>query len=86
MASKNEENCKLRYDELCEYISVHKHLPDKHKETDRNKLSWWKSQMKKKKVGKLTEEQEQLLQILADSRSTEHTGGRRKRFDNAENK
>lgn len=52
--------------------------PDKHKVENRGLLSWWKYQMKKKKVGTLTEEQERMLQTLADSRSTEHTGGRRK--------
>lgn len=35
--------------------------------------------MKKKKAGTLTEEQVEMLQKLADSRSKEHTGGRKKR-------
>lgn len=73
MASKNDEKWMANYESLKAYIEVHKHLPDKHKETDRNKLSWWKYQMKKKKAGTLTEEQERGLQELADSRSKEHT-------------
>lgn len=79
MASKTDEKWLANYEALKAYIEVHKHLPDKHKETDRNKLSWWKYQMKKKKAGTLTEEQERMLQELADSRSTEHKGGRRKK-------
>lgn len=31
--------------------------------------------MKKKKAGTLSEEQERMLQELADSRTNEHTGG-----------
>ncbi|MGN0283821.1 MAG: helicase associated domain-containing protein [Segatella copri] len=79
MASKNDEKWMANYEALKAYIDEHHHLPDKHKETDRNKLSWWKYQMKKNKVGTLTGEQERMLQELADSRSTEHTGGRRKK-------
>lgn len=78
MGSKNDEKWMANYEALKAYIDEHHHLPDKHKETDRNKLSWWKYQMKKKKAGTLTEEQERMLQVLADSRSKEHTGGRRK--------
>lgn len=36
--------------------------------------------MKKKKSGTLTEMQVKILQELADSRSTEHTGGRKKKI------
>lgn len=66
------------YEALKAYIDEHHHLPDKHKETDQNKLSWCKCQMKKKKAGTLTEEQERMLQKLANIRSKEHTGGRKK--------
>lgn len=77
MASKNDEKWMANYEALKAYIDEHQ--PYKHKEANRNKLSWWKYQMKKKKAGTLTEEQERMLQTLADSRSTEHTGGRRKK-------
>lgn len=77
--SKSEENWLRNYEALKAYVAEHKHLPDIHKETDLNKLSWWKYQMKKKKAGTLSEEQEQVLKELADSRSTEHTGGRKKK-------
>lgn len=74
---KNEKNWMANYEALKSYIDEHHHLPDKHKETDRNKLNWWKYKMKKKKSGTLTEEQERMQQTLADSRSNEHTGGRK---------
>ena len=67
--SKSEENWQTNYEALKAYIDEHHHLPDKHKETDRNKLSWWKYQMKKKKTGTLTDEQEYMLQKLVGSRS-----------------
>lgn len=79
MGSKNDEKWMTNYEALKAYIDEHHHLPDKHKETDRNKLSWWKYQMKKKKAGTLTEEQVRMLQELADSKSKEHTGGRKKK-------
>ena len=76
MARKNDDKWMGNYEALKVYIDEHHHLPNKHKETDRNKLSWWKYQMKKKKAGMLTEEQIVMLQTLADSRSKEHTGGK----------
>lgn len=72
--AKNEENWFLHYEELRAHVAQHGHLPDRHTRMNH----WWKYQMKKKKAGTLTEEQERMLQELADSRSTEHTGGRRK--------
>lgn len=68
----------VNYEALKAYIDEHHHLPDKHKIENRGLLSWWKYQMKKKKAGTLTEGQKRMLQALADSRSTEHIGGRRK--------
>lgn len=76
---KSEERWELFILELKAYIDEHHHLPDKHKIENRGLLSWWKYQMKKKKAGTLTEEQIEMLQRLADSRSTEHTGGRKKK-------
>ena len=80
MISKSEENWITNYEALKVYIDEHHHLPDKHKVENRGLLSW-KYQMKKKKAGTLTEEQERMLQELAESRSTEHTGGRRKKLN-----
>ena len=67
------------YAKLKEYILEHRHLPDKHRVEYRGLLNWWKYNMKKKKHGALSEEKLTLLQTLADMRSTEHTGGRRKK-------
>ena len=75
----NEEKWLANYEALKAYIDEHHHLPDKHKVEDRGKLSWWKYQMKKKKAGTLTEEQIRLLDEVAGMRSTEHTGGRKKK-------
>lgn len=75
---KNEEKWLANYEALKAYIADHGHLPDKHKIENRGLLSWWKYQMKKKKVGTLTEVQIEMLQRFADSRLKEHTGGRRK--------
>lgn len=79
MIAKNDEKWLANYEALKAYIDEHHHLPDKHKIENRGLLSWWKYQMKKKKAGTLTEEQIEMLQRLADSRSTEHTGGRKKK-------
>lgn len=76
---KNDENCLANYEALKTYIEEYHHLLDKYRVENRGLLSWWKYQMKKKKAGTLTEEQERMLQELAESRSTEHTGGRRKK-------
>lgn len=78
---KNNEKWMANYEALKAYIDEHHHLPDKHRVEFRGLLSWWKYQMKKKKAGTLTEEQVRMLQELADSRSTEHTGGRRRAHD-----
>lgn len=75
--AKNDEKWLANYEALMAYIDEHHHLPDKHKIENRGLLSWWKYQMKKNKTGTLTEEQERMLQELADSRSKEHTGGRK---------
>lgn len=91
----NMENARERmwmekYDELKEYIIVHKHLPDKHKVDNRGLLNWWKYNMKRKNKGLLTEERIAMLEELANMRSKEHTGGwtkgkpRKKREDTGE--
>ena len=67
MISKSEENWITNYEALKVYIDEHHHLPDKHKVENRGLLSW-KYHMKKKKAGTLTDEQERMLQELAESR------------------
>ena len=72
--SKNDENWLAKYTALREHVEAHGHLTDRHTQLNH----WWKYQKKKRKEGKLTEEQEGLLDELMELRSTEHTGGRRK--------
>lgn len=73
--AKNEENWFAKYTALREHVETHGHLTERHSQLNH----WWKYQKKKRKEGKLTEEQCQLLDVLFSLRSTEHTGGRRKK-------
>ena len=51
MATKNEENWMMHYNELKAYTQERGHLPDKHVVTNRSLLSWAKYQRKKIKEG-----------------------------------
>lgn len=77
--AKNEDNWYNNYDALKAYIAEHGHLPDKHKIESRSLLSWAKYQRKRIKAGLMNDDQQKLFESLLDSRSTEHTGGRRKK-------
>lgn len=44
------------------------HLPDKKKVENRGLLNWWKYNKKCGKLGKLSEERADMLQILSDMR------------------
>lgn len=74
MATKNEENWMMHYSELKAYVAVHHHFPVRH--TILN--NWIRYVLKKIKAGTLPEGQSLLFEELEASRSTEHTGGRRK--------
>ena len=76
--TKNEGNWFANYAVLKAYIEEHHHLPDKKKVENRGLLSWAKYQRKRIKAGALDEEKTRLFLELMDSRSKEHTGGRRK--------
>lgn len=82
MAAKNEDKWKANYEALKAYIAEHGHLPDKHKIESRALLSWAKYQKRKIKEGILEEEKRVMFESLLATRSIEHTGGRRKRFNN----
>ena len=73
--STNQQNWLAKYTALREYVGTHGHLTDRHTQLNH----WWKYQKKKRKEGKLTEEQERLLDELLSLRSTEHTGGRKRK-------
>lgn len=71
---KNEENWLSKYTALRKHVEAHGHLTDRHTQLNH----WWKYQKKKRKEGKLTDEQCRLLDELMGLRTHEHTGGRRK--------
>lgn len=75
MASKNEDNWMANYEELKAHVAITGHFPDKHSTLN----NWVRYQRKRIKAGTMQEEQMRLFQELAESRSTEHTGGRRKK-------
>lgn len=79
MASKNEDKWMANYDALKTYIAEHGHLPDKHKIESRALLSWAKYQKRKIKEEAIDEEKRIMFEALLATRSTEHTGGRRKK-------
>ena len=81
IASKNDSNWYQNYEALKAYIQERGHLPDKHVVTNRSLLSWAKYQRKKIKEGTLGKEKRELFESLLATRSTEHTGGRRKKIE-----
>lgn len=81
MATKNENNWMMHYNELKAYVAVHHHFPVRH--TTLN--NWIRYQRKRIKAGTLPEELCLLFKELAASRHLdEHTGGRRKRVTDVE--
>lgn len=74
----HEESWNKNYELLKAYIEEHHHLPDKKKVENRGLLSWAKYQRKCIKAVTLDEKRKRMFEELMDSRSTEHTGGRRK--------
>lgn len=80
MASKNNYNWCQNYEALKAYIQERGHLPEKHVVTNRSLLSWAKYQRKKIKEGTLDNLKREMFESLLATRSTEHTGGRRKKI------
>lgn len=70
-------NWLANYDALKEYITLHGHLPDKRRVEFRGLLNGAKYQRKRIKDGALDEERTRMFNELMESRSTEHTGGRK---------
>ena len=81
MASKTDSHWYRNYDALKAYILQRGHLPDKHVVENRALLSWAKYQRKKIKEGTLDAEKLELFEALLVTRSTEPTGGRRKKTE-----
>ena len=80
-ASKNEENWYQNYEAFKVYILERGLLPNKHVVENRALLSWAKYQRMKIKEGTLDEEKREMFESLLAARSTEHTGGRRKKTE-----
>lgn len=78
-ASRNDFYWYQNYEALKAYIQERGHLSDKHVVTNRSLLSWAKYQRKKFKEDTLDTEKRELFESLLATRSTEHTGGRRKK-------
>lgn len=78
MATKNEEIWLTNYEALKAYIDEHHHLPDKHKIENRSLLNFSKYTRKKIKEGALNEDKRLMFEELLATRSTEHTGGRKR--------
>lgn len=75
----NADNWQSFFDELQAYIETHGHLPDKHIVENRNLLSKAKYFRKKIKAGKAEDWMVERFETILAMRSTEHTGGRRKK-------
>lgn len=70
---KNEELWMINFERLKVHVETTGHFPNKH--TDLN--NWVRYQRKRLKSGLMSEEQQSLFENLANSRSHEHTGGRK---------
>lgn len=80
--AKNEDNWMSNFEALKAHVAITGHFPDKHSTLN----NWVRYQRKRMKAGIMPEEQKRLFIELADSRSSEHTGGRKKKDCNTENK
>lgn len=67
------------YEALKSYIASHGHLPDKHVVENRGLLNWAKYQRRRLRAGTMDAEQARLFTELLATRSTAHTGGRRRK-------
>lgn len=81
MAAKNDEKWMANYEALKAYIDEHHHLPPKNAPIGaKYLLNWMKYQRKRIKAGLINVEQRDMIDALLESRSAEHTGGRKKKI------
>ena len=80
--AKNEDNWMSNFEALKAHVAITGHFPDKHSTLN----NWVRYQRKRMKAGIMPEEQKRIFIEFADSRSSEHTGGRKKKDCNTENK
>lgn len=80
--ARNEDKWKANYEALKAYIDKHHHLPAKDSGMNaKYLLNWCKYQRKRMKAGLISKEQKAMLEALLQSRSTEHTGGRKRKTE-----
>lgn len=80
--AKNEDKWFENYEAVKAHVAETGHFPDKHSIGN----NWVRYQRKRIKAGTMPEEQKRLFEELAASRSDAHTGGRKRKDDNTENK
>lgn len=78
----NEERWDAFIEELRAYIEEHHHGANKHTDLY-NRTRYYRRKMKE---GTLETEKSKKLEAVLSLRSNEHTGGRKKKSDNTENK
>ena len=79
--AKNDEKWMANYEALKAYIDEHHHLPPKDAPIGaKYLLNWMKYQRKRIKAGLINVEQRDMIDALLESRSVEHTGGRKKKI------
>lgn len=75
MASKNDSNWYQNYEALKAHVAETGHFCDKHSRLN----NWARYQRKCIKTGTLEDWKRELFEELAASRSTKHTGGRKRK-------
>ena len=73
MASIRENNWTKNYKKLRDFVLLNKQFPAKSDVENLDMLNWWKYQKKRAKLGKLTDEQRQLLLELHQMRAKKKT-------------
>ena len=73
MASIRENNWTKNYKKLRDFVLLNKQFPAKSDVENLDMLNWWKYQKKRAKLGKLSDEQRQLLLELHQMRAKKKT-------------
>ena len=73
MAPIRENNWTKNYKKLRDFVLLNKQFPAKSDVENLDMLNWWKYQKKRAKLGKLTDEQRQLLLELHQMRAKKKT-------------
>lgn len=73
----NDSRWQSNFEALKVHVAETGHFPNKHTRLN----NWCRYQRKRIKMGQMTDNQRFLFEELAASRSTEHTGGKKKNKD-----